>query len=140
MRSFENETSLPYASNYRALATVERDPPSAVTAACSIIESLCKVYIEDNGLILPSDQSIKPLWRTVQLHLGLGPQSVQTDDMRQILGGLASIVNGVGDLRTHAGSAHGRGHQGIQLEPKHARLAVHAAHTVVGFVLETWER
>lgn len=34
----------------RALATVERDPPSAVTAACSIIESLCKVYIEDNHL------------------------------------------------------------------------------------------
>lgn len=60
--------------------------------------------------------------------------------MRQILGGLASIVNGVGDLRTHAGSAHGHGNQGYQLEARHARLAVHAAHTVVGFVLETRER
>lgn len=124
----------------RALDSVERDPPSAITAACSIIESLCKVYIADNNLTLPSDQSIKPLWRTVQNHLGIGPQSVQTDDMRQILGGLASIVNGVGDLRTHAGSAHGRGNQGVQLAPKHARLAVHAAHTIVGFILETWER
>lgn len=29
----------------RALATVERDPPAAVTAACAIVESLCKGYI-----------------------------------------------------------------------------------------------
>lgn len=124
----------------RALLTVERDPPSAVTAACSIIESLCKVYLEENHLTLPSDQTIKPLWKIVQSHLGLGPQSVQTNDMRQILGGLASVVNGVGHLRTHAGSAHGHGNHGYPLEARHARLAVHAAHTVTGFVLETWQR
>ena len=122
----------------RALATVESDPPAAVTAACSIVESLCKVYIEDNHLELPADQSLKPLWRVVQKHLRLDPPSAETEDMMRILGGLASVVDGVGSLRTHAGSAHGRGREQFQLEPRHARLAVHAAHTVVGFVLETW--
>jgi hypothetical protein len=78
------------------------------------------------------------LWKIVQSHLCLWPQSAQSADMRQILGGLASIVNGVGDLRTHAGSAHGHGNQSYQLKVRHARLAVHAAHTVIGFVLETW--
>ena len=122
----------------RALNSVERDPPTAVTAACAIVESLCKVYIADNRLTLPSDQSIRPLWKTVQEHLGLGPRSAVTDDMRQILGGLATVLNGVGDLRTHAGSAHGRDQEAFTVEARHARLAVHAAHTLVNFVLETW--
>lgn len=124
----------------RALDSVERDPPTAITAACAIVESLCKVYIAENGLTLPSDLSIRPLWKTVQEHLGLGPKSAVTDDMRQILGGLASVLNGVGDLRTHAGNAHGKGSEAFNVEPRHARLAVHAAHTLANFVLETWER
>ncbi|MGH9548086.1 MAG: abortive infection family protein [Terriglobales bacterium] len=123
----------------RAMDSVERDPPIAITAACAIMESLCKVYIAENGLALPADQSIRPLWKTVQAHLGLGPQSVVTDDMRQILSGLAGVLNGVGDLRTHVGSAHGQGHEAFQVESRHARLAVHAAHTIVNFVLETWK-
>jgi hypothetical protein len=122
----------------RALATLERDPPAAVTAACAIVESLCKVYIAENHLTLPTEQSIRPLWKIVQEHLGLGPRSAATADLRQILGGLATVLNGVGDLRTHAGTAHGRGHEKFPVEPRHARLAVHAAHTLVNFVLETW--
>lgn len=122
----------------RAIDTVERDPPTAITSACAIVESLCKVYINENGLTLPSDQSIRPLWKTVQEHLGLGPKSAVSDDMRQILGGLATVLNGVGDLRTHAGNAHGREAGEFTVEPRHARLAIHAAHTLVNFVLETW--
>jgi hypothetical protein len=122
----------------RALASVEQDPPAAMTAACAIIESLCKVYIAENCLTLPPDQSIRPLWKIVQAHLGLGPQSAATNDMRQILSGLAAVMSGVGDLRTHAGSAHGRGDEAFRVEPRHARLAVHAAHTLTHFMLETW--
>jgi Abortive infection C-terminus len=122
----------------RALDSVERDPPTAITAACAIVESLCKHYIAENRLTPPSDLSIRPLWKTVQEHLGLGPKSTVTDDMRQILTGLATVLNGVGDLRTHAGNAHGREAGAFTVEPRHARLAVHAAHTLTNFVLETW--
>ena len=48
----------------RALANVEKDPPAAITAACSILESLFKVYIEDNSIEMPADQSLRPLWKT----------------------------------------------------------------------------
>ena len=42
----------------RALANVEKDPPAAITAACSILEAFFKAYIEDNDAIeMPSDQS-----------------------------------------------------------------------------------
>jgi hypothetical protein len=66
----------------RSLAHVESDPPAAIAAACSILESLFKVYIEDNGLELPNDQSIKPLWKVASRHLGFDPSAVEDEDIR----------------------------------------------------------
>ena len=122
----------------RTLRSVESDPPAAVTAASAVIESLCKVYIQDNGLQMPSDQSVKPLWKAVQGHLGLDPSSVADQDMARLLGSLSGIVDAVGAFRTHAGSAHGRGRGAVATTSAHARLAIHAAHTLTVFILEVW--
>lgn len=123
----------------RALESIEADPPASLTAACAIVESLCKIYIADNGLDFPKDQSLKPLWNIVRSHLGFDPSRIEDDDLKKILSGLNSIVDGLGAIRTHAGSAHGRGRICYRIEPRHARLAVHAAHTIVTFVIETWD-
>ena len=48
------------------------------------------------------------------------------------------LVDGLGALRTHAGSAHGRGRTAYKVAPRHSRLALNAAHTLVHFLLETW--
>jgi hypothetical protein len=123
----------------RALDSIESDPPAAVTAACSILESLFRVILNEEDISLPSKETIKPLWSVVQDTLGLNPTSIADDDIRRILSGLTSVVDGIGALRTHAGSAHGHGPQGYILVPRHARLTVHAAHTLCLFVIETWE-
>jgi Abortive infection C-terminus len=59
-------------------------------------------------------------------------------DVRTILGGLNSVVNGVGSLRTHAGDAHGRERGYRRIDARIAMLAVNSASTVSLFVLETW--
>lgn len=123
----------------RALANVEVDPPAAITAACSILESLFKVYIEDEGLPMPKDQSIKPLWKTVQGHLGLDPAAMEDDDLKRILSGMTSVIDGMGAFRTHVSSAHGRGRASYKAVGRHARLALHASHSVAAFVIETWD-
>ena len=123
----------------RALGSVETDPPASVTAACAILEALCKIYIQDEKLDLPKEQTIKPLWAVVQKHLGFDPASVEDDDMKRILSGLTSIVDGLGAFRTHTGSAHGRGRTPYKLQPRHARLTIHSAHTLTNFILETWD-
>ena len=123
----------------RALANVEKDPPAAITAACSILESLFKVYIEDNNVEMPADKSLKPLWKTASKQLGLAPSSIEDNDVKKILSGLNSVVDGIGSLRTHTGSAHGRGRRVYRLQARHAHLAAHAAHTLVGFIIETWD-
>ena len=122
----------------RALAAAADDPPAAFTAACAIVEAACKTYLEQRGLPFPSKQTIKPLWNVVQEDLGLDPKQVEDDDLKRILGGLSSIVDGLGALRTHAGSAHGHGSTRYRVSPRHARLAVNTAHTLVLFLLETW--
>lgn len=123
----------------RALKSVLTDPPAALTAACAIVEAVCKVYIADEGLELPGMQTVKPLWKVVQQHIGLDPATLEDNDLKQILVGLSSIVDGLGALRTHGGSAHGRGRKPYSVEPRHARLAIHSAHSLTAFLLETWE-
>lgn len=95
--------------------------------------------LPDEGLKMPSRQTIKPLWKIVRDNLGLDPSNVEDEDISRIYTGLASIVDGIGALRTHQGSAYGRGRKSFHLEPRHARIAIHASHTLVFFVIETWK-
>jgi hypothetical protein len=122
----------------RIYENVESDPAAAITAACALLESLFKNYIETNGLGMPTEQSIKPLWKATRKGLNLDPAVVNDEDLKTILSGLAAIVEGIGSLRTHKGSAHGRGKVTYRLKPRHARLAAHAAFTLASFVLESW--
>jgi hypothetical protein len=122
----------------RALEQLDRDPHAAITAASAIIEALCKTYIETFGLEMPGNQSIGPVWRVVQVHLGLNLDPTLREDQKRILQGLASIVDGVGAYRTHIGSAHGRGVNPPSVSVPEARLAMNAAHSLVIFVMELW--
>jgi hypothetical protein len=123
----------------RALANVEKDPPAAITAACTILEALFKFYIEDNSIEMPADQSLKPLWKAASKHLELGPSAVEDDDVRKVLSGMVSLVDGIGSLRTHTGSAHGQGRRTYHLQARHVHLAIHASYTLVSFFIETWD-
>jgi hypothetical protein len=124
----------------RAMENIDTSPREAVSAASNILESVCKVYIEDEGLEKPAKQDLKPVWAVVRKHLGFDPSLVEDQDLQTILSGLIAMVEGIGSLRTHASSAHGTGRKGYKIEPRHARLAIHSAHTVTLFILESWHK
>lgn len=123
----------------RALSTVNSAPRESVSAACNILESIFKVYISDESLEIPQKQDLQNVWKIVRGNLGFDPKLVQDDDLKKILTGILSIVDGIGAFRTHASSAHGQGRIQYNLKPRHARLAVNAAHTIALFVIETWD-
>lgn len=123
----------------RCISNVESDPHAAITASCSIIESLCKTYIETFQLAFPSKQTVMPLWKTVQQNIGLSIDPTLQEDQKKILQGLASIVDGIGAYRTHIGSAHGRGLTPPTIHPSEARLAINASHSLVTFIMERWQ-
>jgi len=120
----------------RALASAESDPEDAVTSACSVVESVCRSVLLELGEPLPSKKDIQGLYQAVREPLGLTPDKpgVPDDianDVRTILGGLNSVVNGVGSLRTHGGDAHGRERGFRRIDPRIVRLAIHSASTVL---------
>ena len=85
-----------------------------------------------------SRKTIKNLWSPVREYLNFDPTRVESDDLKQIISGLVTTVDGIGSLRTHAGRAHGRGRVWYRIDPRHGLLAVNAASTVASFVLESW--
>ena len=123
----------------RATSTIDSDPAAAITAASSIFEAFCNIYIEDEGLELPARIGAQSLWKLVRGHIALGPTADMNKNLKQILSGLSSVVDGVSSLRNSSGSAHGRGRPKYRVEPRHARLAVNAAHALVLFLLEVWD-
>jgi hypothetical protein len=127
---------------HRAYAAISSDPPAALTAACAILESVCRTYLESRDITPPKMRGLGAVWPETARHLGLSPGNVADDDLKPILQGLYSLADGIAALRTHQGSAHGKGddeQRKYKIEPRHARLAVHAAHTMALFVIETSE-
>lgn len=124
----------------RAIRNIQISPREAVSAACNILESLFKVYIaEHSHLQMPAKQDLQSVWKIVKADLGLDASKLEERDLQEIISGIMATVNGIGALRTHASAAHGEGKKLYKLKPRHAKLAIHAAHTIAAFVLETWD-
>lgn len=125
----------------KAEASIQNDPREAVRAACAQIESLFKLYIEETpGLELPAKQDLGGLWNIIRKSFNLDASAVEDQDLKKVITGLGSIVDGIGALRTHASTAHGKGRKQYRIEPRHARLAVYSAHTLALYILETWTK
>lgn len=129
----------------RAMANAETDPEDAVTAACSILESVCRSILVELDLPLPAQKDIQGLYKAVREPLGLDPAKTGvpeliSGDVRAILGGLNSTIQGIGALRTHGGDAHGR-ERGTRrtIDRRIARLAIHSASAAALFLIETWQ-
>ena len=129
----------------RALSNSKTDPEDAVTAACSTLESVCRSIIVELGNELPNKKDLKSLYNAVREPLGLMPGSTQIDprildDVRKILSGLATTVEGIAALRTHAGDAHGKTKGAKRIDDRIANLAIHSSSTAALFIIETWHR
>jgi hypothetical protein len=129
----------------RALDSAESDPEDAVTSASSVVESVCRSILIELGLPLPDKKDIVSLFRAARGPLGLSPNKEGVkdeiaEDVRVILGGLATMVQGIGALRTHAGDAHGRERGYRRIDPRIARLAIHSASAGALFLIETWQK
>ncbi len=122
----------------RIVRNVVTDSPVAVTAARADLESFLKAYVEEEGLQVPSQPTMKSLLKVVMDHLKLDPAEKADIDVKKALQGLRSVVDGIASLRSHAGSAHGRGRHPYRLQARHARLAAEASLTLIKFIVETW--
>jgi hypothetical protein len=124
----------------KALARRDADPAGAITAARTLLESVCKHLLEDadgTPKYGPSDDLPK-LYRQVSELLNIAPSQHSEDAFKRILGSAASIVEGLGTLRNKIGDAHATsGRKPVKPAPRHAALAVNMAGSMALFLIET---
>ena len=120
----------------RAQNAVLDDPMEAATRACSLLESTIRHILEEKAIAEPKVQTIGPLYKALRPHLNLDPRLASSQDIQKVLTGIISIVDGIGSLRTHSGSAHGRGPGDPGVSRPLARLAVNSAGVAATYIME----
>lgn len=123
----------------RALSRRFEEPDAAITAARTMLESTCKVLLDELGETYSDKDDLPKLYRRVADNLNLAPDLHTEQIFKQILGGCQTIVEGLGAVRNRLGDAHGKGKRPVKPDHRHAELAVNLAGTMAVFLVRTWE-
>lgn len=121
---------------------LERDPPAAIASAKELVETTCKVILDDYGIEYTRRDEVMDLYKKLAKALKLRAEDIPesrrgSEAAQQALRSLVSVVQSLAELRNELGLGHGQSgpHPGSL---RHARLAFNAATTVVEFLLDTW--
>lgn len=116
------------------------DPDGAITAARTLLETVCKHILDLQKVAYNSKKiEIHELYKLVAKELNLSPDQHNEAVFKQILGGCSAIVSGLGTLRNRLGDAHGQGKVSAKPSPRHAELAVNLAGSMAIFLVSTWQ-
>ncbi len=126
----------------RMESSVNLDPELAIGTAKELVETCCKSILSECEVTYSKSEDLPKLVKKTVQELSLTPsdipdQAKASDTIKRLLSNLASITQGVAELRNHYGTGHGRLENNKGLQPRHAKLAVGAASTLAVFLTET---
>ena len=122
----------------KALRRKSTDPEGAITAARTLIESVCKGILDSVAVSYDDSLDLPKLYKLTAEQLKLAPSQHTEEVFKQILGGCFSVVNGLGTVRNRLSDAHGKGKTAARPAERHAELAVNLAGAVATFLIATW--
>lgn len=125
-------------------ASIEIAPHISIGLAKELIETSCKSIFEERGETYDKNWDLPRLMKETTKLLKLTPEDIPNEaraaaSIKQILGSLSSVVQGIGEIRNEYGSGHGKDGKFKGLQPRHAKLAVGSASTLAIYLLETHE-
>jgi len=125
----------------RAMERRTDDPEGAITAAKSLLETVCK-HILDDCNIEYDDKNIElhALYKKTAEQLHLAPEAHTHDLFKRILGSVSGVVSGLGQVRNEMGDAHGKGKVFIKPQQRHAEFVVNLAGATALFLVETYKQ
>jgi hypothetical protein len=122
----------------KALDRRSSDPEGAITTARALLESVCKLILDDYGIEY-RDDDLPKLYKKVADAMQLSPSEYTEQAFKQILSGCYSVVSGLATLRNKLSDSHGQGGNPVRPAPRHADLAVNLAGAMAMFLVETWQ-
>lgn len=126
----------------RMESAIENDPSLAIGTAKELIETICKTILFEREQEVDNSLELPKLVKLTVKELKLTPDDIPNeakarDNIKLILSNLATITNGIAELRNSYGTGHGKDSKAKGLSSRHAKLAVGAASTLAVFLLET---
>jgi hypothetical protein len=126
----------------RIEAAVVNDPSLAIGTAKELVETCCKTILTDRRIEFSKTADIPELVKLTAKELELTPNDIPerakaAETIKRLLSNLATITQGVAELRNHYGTGHGKAAGAKGLQPRHAKLAAGAASTLAVFLAET---
>jgi AbiJ N-terminal domain 3/Abortive infection C-terminus len=126
----------------RMEASVASDPALAIGTAKELVETCCKTILNARGVVFSGSADLPELAKMTIKELALAPSDIPDSAkaaviVKRLLNNLATITQGIAELRNQYGTGHGKPAGSKGLGPRHAKLAVGAASTLAVFFAET---
>lgn len=126
----------------RMESALQNDPDLAIGTAKELVETICKTILSERGIAIEDTPDLPKLVKMTAKELALTPKDIPdeakaSDSIKRLLSNLATITNGIAELRNTYGTGHGKQARAKGLGSRHAKLAVGAASTLAIFLLET---
>ena len=126
----------------RMETAVQNDPSLAIGTAKELIETCCRTILAERGVEAPRNPDLVQLVKLTSKELELTPADIPerakaVETIRRLLNNLATITQGITELRNQYGTGHGREANSRGLTSRHAKLAVGSASTLAVFLVET---
>jgi hypothetical protein len=122
----------------KALERRTSDPEGAITSGRQLLETVCKLILDDLSIDYSNDVDLPKLWSVVSKELNLSPSQHTEQVFKSILGGCHTVVQNIGAVRNRIGDAHGQGRSPVKPAPRHAALVVNLSGSMALFLVETY--
>lgn len=134
IESIQEYTKL-YKDWLKARNLVASDPSDSITRSSSYLESVCKIIIEEKNGDFPTKSTISNLLGSALSIIEINEPKETIDDINKIVGGIKSIISGIGAARTHVGTAHGSFQDDVNPSKDLALLINNCAASISSFLI-----
>jgi hypothetical protein len=119
--------------------SIHKDTDLAIGTAKELLETTCKSILRQKSGIINSDWTLPQLLKATTNSLDFANKKASDPEkaIKQILSGITSIVQGVGELRNGYGTGHGKDADLKGLEVKYAKLMVGVVSEIAILYLAT---
>jgi hypothetical protein len=121
---------------------VQKNTDIAIGTAKELLETICKSILKQKGIAEDSNWTLQRLIKETSNTLDFKPKDADDPEeaersIKQVLGGIATIVHGVTELRNAYGTGHGKDADFKGLEIKYAKLLVGVVSEIAIIFLAT---
>jgi hypothetical protein len=122
--------------------SIDNDPTLAIGTAKELVETCCYTILNERGKPPQGIPDMSAIIKATLKELQLVPDTTTectkgSEVIKRLINNLASVLIGIAEFRNLYGTGHGKDGKTPTLSPRHAKLAVGSATTLVIFLFET---